>query len=160
DRGKFTPLPVWDNLNPDQDEIDVSQGGPVKRCEVYAGFESYHHNGKLWKRAVALNAGLELQPETADASYLGNATAPVPLASRFGLDCKPLATDSAAITYRNAPTVPLDRFYTVRFTEQQLAAMDPCDRALLDQSAYWSYGRRFESGDALAMIAMHIMTKE
>jgi hypothetical protein len=38
--------------------------------------------------------------------------------------------------------------------------MDRRDRAILDCSAWWCYGRRFEAGDYLVTIAMHVVTAE
>lgn len=150
----FTPLPRWDVANtPDADKIVVRSGGLSTECEIYSGFERQ----ELWKGAVALSA-LQVgpQPATADASYLGT----VGLKDGFDIRCQPQRTQRVPITYRNVPVVPLSRFYTFRYTPAQLDAMNVCDRALLDQSALWSYNRRFEARDALVLIAMHIMTKE
>jgi hypothetical protein len=56
--------------------------------------------------------------------------------------------------------VPIGDFYSFRYSAADLEAMDRCDRAVLDASALWSFGRRFRAGDSLVLIAMHIMTKE
>ena len=53
--------------------------------------------------------------------------------------------------------VSIDDFYN--FTPD-LASLGDCDRALLDASSYWANGKRFAQGDRLALIAMHVMTKE
>jgi hypothetical protein len=44
--------------------------------------------------------------------------------------------------------------------QAELNELSPCDRALLDASAYWAYDRAFQPGDYIVLVAMHIMTKE
>lgn len=112
--------------------------GPTRDNGVYAGFE----NQALWPRAVAVTA----QPTTiarTDVSYLHG----VKLASGR----------TTPVTYRQAPVVPVTRFYHY---QPNLAGMEECDRALLDASATYAYNRRFQQGDWLVLVAMHIMTKE
>ena len=36
----------------------------------------------------------------------------------------------------------------------------PCDRAILDASAYWAYGREFRAGDYLAELTMLILARD
>jgi len=59
-----------------------------------------------------------------------------------------------------APIVGLDRFYSLSSAKIKSLSLSNCDRAILDASAYWLYNREFRDGDSLALIAMHIMTKE
>jgi len=59
-----------------------------------------------------------------------------------------------------APIVGLDRFYSLSSAKVDSLNLSECDRAILDASAYWTYNRTFQAGDSLALIAMHIMTKE
>src|SRR5205823_1693959 len=63
-------------------------------------------------------------------------------------------------TYNTAQVVGLDRFYSKKFTDAEFKALSACDHALLDASAYWAYKRSFQIQDSLALVAMHIMTKE
>ncbi len=151
----YVPVPLWDDLSPTAD-IDPETG-----CERYAGFERQ----ELWRRAVAVTAGSGASPETRrSVRYLvdGNVSRVTALysAAAEGLACGPRESSTAPLTYESAEVVSLDRFYTIRFTAEELAGLAACDRALLDASARWSYGRDFEAQDALALVAMHIMTKE
>jgi hypothetical protein len=130
-----TALPIWDwNANAPN---SLSDG-------KYAGYEMQ----KFWTQAVAISSGPKPQ-------------APGPQRVQFLYDVlddkgNPLGPN----TYSSAQVVGLDRFYTLKFTDAQLAALSPCDHAILDASAYWTYNRAFQSIDSLALIAMHIMTKE
>jgi hypothetical protein len=63
-------------------------------------------------------------------------------------------------TYKKPDVHTIDEFYHFTYSKKELEALDPCDRAILDQSSYWTFGREFRAGDYLALIAMHIMTKE
>lgn len=112
--------------------------GPTRDNGNYAGFE----NQALWPRAVAVTAQPTKLART-DVTYLYNVT---------------LATGGTApVTYRQAPVVPVSQFYHY---QPNLAGMEECDRALLDASAMYAFNRRFQQGDYLVLIAMHIMTKE
>lgn len=62
--------------------------------------------------------------------------------------------------YDGADVVGLDRFYSKTYAKSELDSLSACDRALLDASAYWTYNREFQAGDSLALVAMHIMTRE
>lgn len=106
---------------------------------TYAGFEIQ----SKWKRAVAVTAPTATQLATVPVKYLYGVT----------MNNNPLGPNS----YQNAKVVPVTEFYNFR---PDPAALSPCDRALLDQSAYWAYNRAFEKGDYLVLIAMHVMTKE
>lgn len=112
--------------------------GPTRDNGTYAGFE----NKALWPRAVAVTAQTG-GPARTNVTYL------------HGVQ---IATGgSAPITYSQAPVARVTQFYHYR---PNLAGMEECDRALLDASALWAYNRRFQQGDYLILIAMHIMTKE
>jgi hypothetical protein len=112
--------------------------GPTRDNRTYAGFE----NKALWPRAVAVTAQTG-GPARTDVTYLHGVT---------------IATGgSAPITYAQAPVARVTQFYHYR---PDLAGMEECDRALLDASAIYAYNRRFQQGDYLVLIAMHIMTKE
>jgi hypothetical protein len=105
----------------------------------YAGFEVQ----KLWPRAVAVSP--QAQPgKRVSVTYLYG------VQTSTGQPINP-------ITYTNAAAVPLADFYTFR---PDLSGMADCDRAILDQSAWWAYNRPFQQGDYIAVIAMHVMTKE
>ena len=126
----YTALPVWDNLSSDDN--------------TYAGFEIQ----RKWKRAVAVTAHPTAAIVSVNVSYLhgvykANVRNPVPVG--------PLA-------YRGAKVVPVSAFYSFRFPH--LDRMHPCDRAILDASAYWAYGRAFSKDDYLVLVAMHVLTKE
>ncbi len=133
-----TALPIWDSPPP---SADGSSGDGLQGAR-YSGFEVQ----SLWKRAVAITAGSP--GGTATVTYLNGV-----------LDANG-KRQLGPITYQDAPVVPLERFYHLTFSGADLAVMDRCDRALLDASAMWNYGRPFAAGDSLALIAMHIMTKE
>lgn len=108
---------------------------------TYAGFEIQN----MWPRAAALTVHGTSQIATVDVTYLHG------VRTHAGAPLGP-------ITYRGAHVAPIDQFY--HFDFPTLAGMAPCDRAILDQSAYWAYGRPFAAGDRLAIVAMHVMTKE
>lgn len=128
--GGLTALPVWD--------------GPASDNGQYAGYEIQ----SLWPRAVAITTSPQSEIATADVTYLHG----VWTNNMFGRRL------IGPLTYRQAPVVPIQRFY--HFSFPSLDAMAPCDRAILDASAYWAYGREFRAGDYLALVAMHIITKE
>jgi hypothetical protein len=126
----YTALPVWDDRS--------SDGGS------YAGFEIQ----SMWPRAVAVTAQPASTIATVDVTYLHGVYNHAP----------PNAAPLGPNRYRGARVVPVSDFYTFRFPN--LAAMAPCDRAILDASAYWAYGRAFAPNDYLVVVAMHIMTRE
>lgn len=126
----LTALPIWD--------------GPASDNGRYAGYEVQG----MWPRAVAIGGAPQSEIATADVTYLHGVWTNNMLGRR----------QLGPLTYRQAPVVPLERFY--HFTFPSLEGLHPCDRAILDASAYWAYGREFRAGDALALVAMHIMTKE
>lgn len=107
---------------------------------VYSGFEIQSQ----WSRAVAVTATASDLASVA-VSYLTK-----PGVTYLG---KPLGP----ISYAKAQVVNVDKFYNFR---PDVASLDVCDQALLDASAYYAYGRMFEQGDYLVLVAMHIMTKE
>jgi hypothetical protein len=105
----------------------------------YAGFEVK----RLWSRAVAVTARPGRQ-KSARVSYLHG------VLDSYG-------EGMAEITYDDAAVVGVDQFYNY---QPDLGTMAVCDRALLDQSAYYAYGREFRQGDYLVLVAMHVMSKE
>lgn len=140
-KGSYTALPIWDwAAHPPGSAADGQ----------YAGYEMQ----KFWTRAVAI-------------TDVQNPKLPPSVSYLYGVrdaQQKPLGplTYSALPQLAPAPlqVATLDRFYHLTPSAQDLAAMSPCDRALLDASAYWTYNRAFAEGDSLALVAMHIMTKE
>jgi hypothetical protein len=106
----------------------------------YAGFEV----PGLWSRAVAVTVRPRRGAGPVRVTYLHG------VEDSLGKPIKP-------ITYERAAIVGVDQFYHLR---PDLRAMAPCDRALLDQSAYWAFKREFRQGDYLILIAMHVITKE
>jgi hypothetical protein len=130
-----TALPVW----------DWSANMPGSPSDGrYAGYEMQN----FWTNAVAISSGPRPQsPGPQRVQFL------------YGVldeNGKPLGPN----TYDNAQVVGLDRFYTMKFSDAEFAALSPCDRAILDASAYWAYNRAFQVIDSLVLIAMHVMTKE
>lgn len=105
----------------------------------YAGYEIQ----KMWPRAMAVTTTPQAQVVPASVSFLHGVT----------MGGKPIGPN----TYQRPQVVGTDQFYHY---EPNLATMDACDRAILDASAYWAYGRMFQPGDQLVMIAMHIITRE
>jgi len=130
-----TALPIWDwNANAPGSSSDGQ----------YAGYEMQ----KFWTQAVAISSGpLPPSPGPQRVQFLYGV---------LDANGNPLGPN----TYSSAQVVGLDRFYTLKFSDAQLAALSPCDHAILDASAYWTYNRAFQSIDSLALIATHIMTKE
>ncbi|HEX8223908.1 MAG TPA: hypothetical protein VF605_08845 [Allosphingosinicella sp.] len=106
----------------------------------YAGFERQ----ELWRRAVAITVDPKPGVRLHEAKYLYG------VEDSAGNRLKPRV-------YRGAGVVGVDQFYNWK---PDLAAMDPCDRALLDQSAWWAYNREFRQGDYLVLMAMHVMSRE
>ena len=128
----YTALPVWDWDNNKPGSSSDNQ---------YAGYEIQ----KFWKRAVAISSGAA--SGTQQVRFLWGILDP----SGFPLPYN---------TYDAAPVVGLNRFYSKTYTDNDLATLSACDRAILDASAYWTYNREFKSGDSLVLVAMHMMTKE
>jgi hypothetical protein len=106
----------------------------------YAGYE----RKDIWNRAVAVT------PDRAGGPSIVKVQLPLTGVKR------PDGTLWGANTY-DAQVVGLDRFYAYK---PDVGSLDPCDKAILDQSANAAYGRSFRSGDYLVMVAMHIATKE
>jgi hypothetical protein len=109
----------------------------------YAGFEIQ----KRWPRAVAVTTRPDPKVTHTRVSYLYGAYASNTLRAKR----------LPQIVYPDAAVVGTDQFY--RFAPDP-ATLSPCDRAIVDASAYAAYGRAFQKGDQLILIAMHIMTKE
>ncbi len=129
-----TALPIWDwEKNPPGSPADGQ----------YAGYEMQ----KFWTRAVAISSGPPGPAEQKRVQFLYGVLDP---------NGKPLGPN----TYDSAERVTLDRFYSKKYTSTDLGALSTCDRAILDASAYWAYNRAFQAGDSLALVAMHVMTKE
>lgn len=126
----FTALPVWDDVKSDH--------------RLYTGFEVQSQ----WPRAVAVTAD-RIRPSVVKVSFLNG----VWEGDANGKPVRRLPQN----TYANAATVGLDQFYHYR---PQLSSLGACDRAILDASANYAYGRDFRQGDYLVLIAMHVMTKE
>lgn len=110
---------------------------------VYSGFEVQSQ----WPRAVAVTPQSASQIATVDVSYL----------DQPGVTMGQGGPRIGPNKYRQARTVGIEQFYNF---QPDLSKMEKCDRALLDASAYYAYGRMFEQGDYLALVAMHIITKE
>ncbi len=128
-----TALPIWDwEKNPPGSAADGR----------YAGYEMQN----FWTRAVAISSGPPGPAEQKRVQFLYGVLDP---------NGKPLGPN----TY-TADRVTLDRFYSKKYTDTDLAALSNCDRAILDASAYWAYNRAFQAGDSLALVAMHVITKE
>jgi hypothetical protein len=110
---------------------------------------------KWWTRAVAI-------------TDLPNPSLPPSVRFLYGvLDAsgkKPLGPNTYSGTSQITPpllqAVSVDRFYHHQYTQPELDAMSPCDRAILDASAFWAFNRAFAADDSLVLVAMHIMTKE
>lgn len=137
--GKYTALPVWPDLTSKQMWHYRGQ---------YAGFEIQKTDPDfpLWADAVAVTAGT-----------VGTTPQTVTFPTQGYVEFK---GQELSNTYRSAKVVSVGDFYHREYTWGELNWMAPCDRALLDASAIWAYGRRFQRGDYLITVAMHIMTKE
>ncbi len=139
----YTALPVWANMTPEQEEHFAGQ---------YAGYEIQviSDDFPLWAKAVAITGG----------TFEAGATREVKI-----LDPKYVSFDGQTFpnVYPDSAVVSVADFYNHRYSQAELDAMmaeNPCDRALLDASAFWAFGRAFQAGDYLVTIAMHMMTKE
>jgi hypothetical protein len=106
----------------------------------YTGFEIQSQ----WLRAAAVTAN----PQSGVTSFTGSMLYDVTL------DGEALGPNTYTGTVHG-----IDEFYAI---QPDVAALDPCDKAILDASAYWAYQDKdgFQQGDYLVLIAMHIMTKE
>ena len=129
----FTPLPVWDNPSPALTE------GNMK----YPGFE----NKNFWKRAVAISPDQSNSPPLDSLRFMYNV---------LNTD----NSDSVKNIYTDVEVVGLDRFFYWKIDSVKLANMSCSDRLILDLSASWCYGRPFEAGDYLVLVAMHMFSKE
>lgn len=132
-KGGFTALPVW--------------GGPTQDGGVYAGFEQQ----KMWPNAVAVT--------TTPQAQIVPTSVTMPMAGVTWVDNTTGKTlgPVGALTYQKPRVVGTNSFYNY---VPNLATAAACDRAIMDASAWYAYGRSFQQGDALVLIAMHIMTKE
>ncbi len=128
-----TALPIWD--------WDANKPGSPADGK-YAGFEMQN----LWTRAVAISSGPPGPPDRKRVQFLYGVLDP---------NGKPLGPNSY-----DGDRVTLDRFYSRKYSDIDLGKLSTCDRAILDASAYWTYNRAFQAGDSLALVAMHMITKE
>ena len=141
-KGGFTALPVWD-------WVANKPGSPADG--KYAGYEMQ----SLWTHAVAI-------------TDLPNPTPPPIIRYLYGVYDSTGTKLIGPITYNNTTqisppafhVVSINDFYHRQLNQAELNELSPCDRALLDASAYWAYNRAFEPGDYIVLVAMHIMTKE
>jgi hypothetical protein len=131
----YTVLPVWD--------WDAHKPGSAADGQ-YAGYEMQ----KFWTRAVAITPIASVPPST--LQYL------------HGVWDSTGSNQIGPITYNSTDfqVVSVNDFYHRQLKKADLDALSPCDRALLDASAYWAYNRAFEPDDYVVLVAMHIMTKE
>ncbi len=106
---------------------------------VYSGFEIQSQ----WPRAVAITPTPQALVLPSKVSFLYGVT----------MNGAPLGPN----TYQKPKVVGLDQFYHY---QPNLKTIDLCDHALIDASSYYANGRMFEQGDYLALVAMHIQTKE
>lgn len=126
-------LPVWDNPKP-----------PTP--STYMGYENFK---TAFPRAVAVaTRGCPVPP--------GGRTKATFLHDVLDASGNPMPP----VVFNNALVVPLTNFFHQTFSEADLDALDSQDRAILDASAWWAYGREFEAGDSVVSIATHIFTKE
>jgi len=135
-KGGFTVLPVWDwNAH--------KPGSPADG--QYAGYEIQ----AFWSRAVAI-------------TDLPNPRPPSQITYLYGVKDPSGQKPLGPITYDSSAfrVASLKEFYHRQITQAELASYSPCDRALLDASAWWAYNRAFAAGDYLVLVAMHIVTKE
>ena len=133
---QVTPLPIF--------PADCYYGdcAQLKRTAGYLGPE----NTLLWDEAVAIHPpGLDVATESGT----------VPVKYLFGVE-GPYPTQ----TYDSARLVALDKFFYFQVDSATWASFNDVDRAIIQQSAYWIYGKPFEVGDYLALVAMHVMTRE
>ena len=63
-------------------------------------------------------------------------------------------------TPKTARIAELSEFNYQTLEQPDLDALCTNDRAILDQSAYWAYGREFKAGDAIVQMAVHVIVKE
>lgn len=128
--GQLGVIPVWD-----EDYFPYFYPG-------YAGYEK-------WSRVVAVDPTNNTHAtRTATVTYLNGV---------YNFDTTALL---GPITYTNAVVHNISDFYYHQVTAADWAAFDDNDKAILNASSYWVYGRRFGVGDYLVTIAMHINTKE
>lgn len=126
-------LPVWDNPTPPSPS-------------TYMGYENFK---TAFSRAVAVaTQGCRVSP--------GMQTKAAFLHGVLDANNHPLPP----ITFNDAQVVPLTAFFHQTFAQNDLDGLSPQDRAILDASAWWAYGREFRAGDSLVSIATHIFTKE
>jgi hypothetical protein len=146
DQGAYTPLPTWV-------EPTDAKGNVVldKDSSTYSGFEVQG----LWSTAVALTAHAGGPSSVPLATFLSSDVSKVPVAGQPG------NYETLPVGYKDVPVHHVSELYGRQWTDDALAAMDPCDHALLDQAAYWAgFGRGWQSQDHLVVVSMHIMTKE
>jgi hypothetical protein len=141
-KGGYTVLPVWD--------WDANKPGSDSDNK-YAGYEVQ----SMWRRAVAV-------------TDLAKPTPPPTIQYLYGVYDSDGKNQIGPITYNNTTqisppafqVVSVKDFYHRQLNQTELNQLSACDRAILDASAYWAYGRAFQPGDYIVLIAMHIMTKE
>lgn len=139
----YTALPVWTQNHFWPPTFDI-----------YSGYEVQYDTVGIpkWSRAVAVTSRSNPVHGEQDVEFL--------VRDVYKPDNSGKRELWGPNKFKNAKVVSIDDFYHVTYSKSQLESMDPCDRAIIDQSAIWSYGRQFREGDSLILIAMHIMTKE
>ena len=128
----FTALPVW------RDSI------ANKNYPRYSGFEEQD----IWNIGVAITTG-DTDVVVDSVTFLYDVYTDTSFQTRLGPN-----------TFYKPKVVSINDFYHRKISAGELDSMDTVDRAILDQSAYWCYNRPFKGGDYIALIAMHVITKE
>jgi hypothetical protein len=106
----------------------------------YAGYET-------WKRLVAVDPTNKGKGKKDTVSYLHGVFQPDSVT--------PIPTVKKLAEVHN-----INEFYSHKVTQADWKSFDDYDKAILNASSYWAYGKPFGVGDYLVTIAMHINTKE
>lgn len=134
----LTALPVWNGIPPESDS-------------TYFGYET-------WDDVVAIDPSGALAGQTVQSiSYFYGLLQSESTGTSNPYD-KPIPRETSVA--KDVPIVGLDQFYYHQVTQEDWDGFTAADKAILDQSSRWLSNQPFEVGDYIALVAMHIFTKE
>ncbi|MES2002889.1 MAG: hypothetical protein V4450_00105 [Bacteroidota bacterium] len=107
----------------------------------YAGYET-------WKNLIAIDPTNQYRNQIRPVTYLHGVFEP------------DSTTPIAPVTNKLAVVHGIDEFYSHKVTQADWDSFSENDKAIINAASFWANNKRFQVGDYLITIAMHINTKE
>jgi hypothetical protein len=136
----LTALPVWKN--------QIKPSNPN-----YAGYE-------IWDKLVAIDPSNTQVGKNAEVEFLYGVRQ---YQKDWYCPSGKVSANAPAMmpsVKKNAPVYGLKDFYFHKVTEADWASFNDNDKAIITASSYWANNQKFNVGDYLVSVAMHVNTKE